>query len=110
MTASTPSSRQARRIRSAISPRFAMRTLRNTSGTGPVRGTGRGRVVLDDQQLLAIFDGLAWLHEARADHAVDGREDLLGNAEHVHGAQPIPALDAGPGGQVRTRLEDADRR
>src|SRR5829696_7964631 len=68
-TASIPSVRQARRIRSAISPRFAMRirlTTSGDSGGGRVRigfGGGRVRVGLDRADLLAVLHRLARLDE-----------------------------------------------
>src|SRR5258708_38769018 len=50
-----PISRQARWMRSAISPRFAIRIFSNTRG------------LFDDEERLAVLDGLAVLHEARLD-------------------------------------------
>src|SRR5215210_1618728 len=72
-TASTPSVRHARSTRSAISPRFAIRILRNTSAL-PRRSPDE----LDDDELLAVLDCLAGLDEARSDETVVRRDDLLG--------------------------------
>src|SRR5260370_10343466 len=50
-----PISRQARWMRSAISPRFVIRIFSNTRG------------LFDDEERLAVLDGLAVLHEDRLD-------------------------------------------
>src|SRR3972149_1447265 len=55
-TVAMPSSLQARRIRSAISPRFAIRILSNMVARRP-RGS------LDDHERLAEFDRLPVLDE-----------------------------------------------
>src|SRR5687768_4354181 len=98
-------------MRNAISPRLAMRTLRNirpapTRESARVRGSAaaggrtsgaasprhvrpgaiprpRRRRELDDQDLLAVLHGVAGLHEAGAEDPVDGGDDLLRDAEHV---------------------------
>src|SRR3546814_16783397 len=52
-TVAMPRSRHARWMRSAISPRFAIRILRNTGA--PFRNVG-GRCSLDDYQRIAAFE------------------------------------------------------
>src|SRR5215208_1802004 len=81
-TASTPSVLQALRIRSAISPRLAMRMRRNISASRPsarLRGGGE----LDPDQLLPVFDRGAALDERRPDDPVRRREDVLRDADDV---------------------------
>src|SRR5690349_8360674 len=116
-TASTPSVRQARRIRSAISPRLAIRILRNIrprprrGSRGPgsrARPGGRGQ--LDADQLLAVLDRGAALHERRRDDAVAGRHDLLRNPEDVHGPERFALADARARGGAGAGVEDAHGR
>src|SRR5512132_4700240 len=72
-----PISRQARRMRSAISPRLAIRILWNTSGSGEssLRRSG------DQQQRLAVLDGHAAGDEQPFDAAGSMRLDRI---EHLH--------------------------
>src|SRR6187399_1954754 len=58
-----PSSLQARRIRSAISPRFAMRTFWN--------------ILLDHHERLAVFDRRGIVHDDPADGAGAVRRNLV---------------------------------
>src|SRR5215210_4496897 len=67
-TVAMPSSLAARRMRSAISPRFAIRILSNTA-------------LLDHEQGLAVFDRLAVLDEDRHHGAGVGGRDLV---ERLH--------------------------
>ena len=71
-TVRIPSSRQARRIRSAISPRLAMMTLVSV-------GTRRrgSRVGVDDEQRLAVLHGVAVLGEDCRHLSGDLRLDLI---------------------------------
>src|SRR5690348_11943322 len=77
-----PSSRQARKIRRAISPRLAIRTLSSIGGSGP---GGRGRpatwLFFDDEERLAELDRAAVLDEDADDLAGNLRLDLI---HHLH--------------------------
>src|SRR5574344_2696804 len=78
-----PSSLQARRMRSAISPRLAMTTLSNM-GIDPL---------FDNEQRLIEFNGIAVFNQDALDHASLVRLDLV---HHLHGfddAQRIANLD-----------------
>src|SRR5690349_20181221 len=68
-TVAMPSSLAARRMRSAISPRLAMRILSNIR-------------LLDHQKRLAVFDRRAVFDEDRRDGAGTRRDDLV---EGLHG-------------------------
>src|SRR4051794_23185160 len=68
-TVAMPSSLAARRMRSAISPRLAIRILSNIR-------------LLDHQERLAIFDRRAVLDKNRRDRARARRDDLV---EGLHG-------------------------
>src|SRR5919107_5103199 len=70
-TVAMPSSLAARRMRSAISPRLAMRILSNM-----------GLKLLDDEQRLAVLDRLPVLHEDRR-HGAGARGDDV--VEGLHG-------------------------
>src|SRR5690242_9011045 len=65
-TVEMPSSLQARRIRSAISPRLAMRTFWNNPSP-----------LFDDDQGFAIFDRLGILDEDTADRPRAMRRNLI---------------------------------
>src|SRR5438046_4596516 len=69
-TVAMPSSLAARRMRSAISPRLAMRILSNMVA------------LLDDEQRLAVLDRLPVLHEDRRHGAGPRRGDVV---EGLHG-------------------------
>src|SRR6187200_322902 len=111
-TASMPSSWQARRMRRAISPRFAIRTFRNTGAPSAARAVRRrgGRREFDDEQLLTVLDGVAGLGQARAEEAVDRRDHLLGDPQHVDRAETIAGADLRAGGEIGPRPVDADGR
>ena len=49
----------------------------------PCRWSTSATTELDDEQLLAVLDGVARLDEAGADDAVARGDDLLGDAQHV---------------------------
>src|SRR3954466_9489221 len=68
-TVAMPSSLAARRMRSAISPRFAMRILSNIR-------------LLDHQERLAVFDRRAVFDKDRGDGARPRRDDFV---EGLHG-------------------------
>src|SRR5579859_1579064 len=104
-----PSSRQARRMRSAISPRLAMTTFSIMSdrprwlrlARGEIcRGRGHekyacGLPLFDDEQRLAELDGLPVLGEYRGDASRLVRFDLV---HHLHGlddAKNLADLDFG---------------
>ena len=113
--------RQARRMRRAISPRLAMRTLRNTVDAPPTAGGRRVGAATDIRRPL----GGRTLGATPRSRAAPGRtrprrptrrgwtrrcrrsgaSDLLGDAEHVHGAEPVTGADAvaRPSGRVRGR-------
>src|SRR5512146_1483879 len=81
-TVRMPSSLQARRMRSAISPRFAMTTFSNMVSS------------LDNEQRLPEFHGVAVAGENRLDDAGLVGLDLV---HHLHGlddAQHVAFLDA----------------
>src|SRR5829696_6480536 len=102
-------------MRSAISPRLAMRTLRNirprpawrASAAGTVRRRGDG-AELDHEKALAIFDRVARLDEARPDDAIDRCHDFLGDSQHVDRPEAITGPDPGTGRDLGPRLEDPD--
>src|SRR5512138_3672530 len=76
-----PSSRQARRMRSAISPRLAMTTFSSME------------LLFDDEERLAELDRVAVLHQDRGDASCLVRFDLV---HHLHGfddAQRVADVD-----------------
>src|SRR5258706_6265277 len=91
-----PSSRQAQMIRSAISPRLAMRIFRNMS-SGRSGGPRRGGP--DPEERLAELHRLAVRHQDVHHLAVDVRLDLvhqlhrLDDAHHLALADPIAGAD-----------------
>src|SRR5712671_264535 len=84
-----------------------------SAGSTGSPGTACGaRVVrgLDDDELLAVLDGLARLDEARADDPVDRGDDFLWDPEHVDGANTIAGPDAVAGPALGPGLVDTDGR
>src|SRR5918994_6847222 len=77
-----PSSRQAQMIRSAISPRLAMRIFLNMSGG------------LDGEQALAVLNGLAVLDVDADDLPVVFRGDLVHQLHRLDDAEHLILLDA----------------
>src|SRR5262245_24280760 len=100
-----PSSRQARRMRSAISPRLAMTTL--SSIPGPL---------LDREEGLAELDRLAVLGKHRDDLAGALALDLvhhlhrLDDAEHLADADLLAHFDERLRAGRRRGIEGADHR
>src|SRR5689334_4767515 len=101
-TASAPRSWQARTRRTAASPRFAIRTRRNT--------------VLDQFQLeqrLAVLDRLGVTDQHRADHAgvlgLELVEQLHGlkNAQHLVDGDGVALADERLGGRRGRAVERA---
>src|SRR5207302_678852 len=76
-----PSSRQARRIRSAISPRLAMTIFSIMSG------------LFEDEQWLAEFDRVAVLRHDRGDAPGPVGFDLVHHLHRLDDAQHLPDLD-----------------
>ena len=70
---------------------------------------GRGRE-LEQDQLLAVLDGVARLDEARPDDAVGRCDDLLRDRRAVDRAEPVAGTNLGARPGLRARMEDADRR
>src|SRR5574338_787793 len=103
-TVLTPSSRQARSTRSAISPRLAMRIFSNMTGSA------------DDEQRLAVFDRLAVLDHDGLDHAADVGLDLVHQLHRFDDAQALARgdalteLDEGLGARRRGAVEGANHR
>src|SRR5258707_13267203 len=73
-----PISRQARWMRSAISPRFAIRIFSNTRG------------LFDDEERLAVLDRLAVLHEDRLDGPRYVGFDLVQQFHRLDDADGLP--------------------
>src|SRR5690348_3402423 len=96
------SSRQARRMRSAISPRLAMTTLSS--------------MLFDDEQRLAELHGLAVLHHDGGDAAGAIALDLIHHLHRFDDAQHLAFLDLiahgdeGFGGRRSGRVEGAHHR
>src|SRR5579862_789861 len=86
-----PISRQARWMRSAISPRFAIRIFSNI----------RRARLFDDEERLAVLDRLAVLHEDRLDRPGGVGLDLV---QQLHGLDDAKRLALGHG------LADLDER
>src|SRR5687768_10224589 len=99
-----PSSRQAQMIRSAISPRLAMRIFLNMSGG------------LDGEQPFAVLNRLAVLHVRADDLAVVLRSNLVhqlhrfDDAEHLVLLHPLPDFHEGGGARFRGPVERSDDR
>ena len=93
-TVAMPISRQARWMRSAISPRFAIRILSNIS-------LRRAGPLLDDHQDLAVLDGRAVGNEDPAHGPAPGRGDRV---HRLHGLDDQDRLALGdPGAPPRRR-------
>src|ERR1700733_3520369 len=69
-TASMRSSKQARMMRTAISPRFATSTRSGTAIGGSAFG-------IDDAEQLAVLDRLAVGRQDRLDGAIHRRDDMI---------------------------------
>src|SRR5687768_4587716 len=82
ITARTPSSRQARWMRSAISPRLATRIFLNMS-----------EGLLDDEQGLAVFHRLAVLAQDLGDGAALVGLDLVQDLHRLDDADGVAFLD-----------------
>src|SRR5213075_665277 len=101
-TVRMPISRQARWMRSAISPRLAMRIFSNT--------------LAEDEERLAVLHRLAVLDEDRLDRARGVGVDLvhqlhrLDDADHVALLDLLPDLDECLGVGGRRAIEGADHR
>src|SRR5262252_5409370 len=83
-TVRTPSSRHAQMMRSAISPRFAIRIFLNMSGG------------LDGEQPLAVLNRLAVLDVRVDDLAVVLRRDFVHQLHRFDDAEHLVLLDALP--------------
>src|SRR5258706_7387657 len=79
-TVRMPSSRQARWMRSAISPRLAIRIFSNTR-------------LADDEEGLAVFDRLAVLDQDRLDGARGVGLDLVHQLHRLEDADRFACLD-----------------
>src|SRR5215468_6944036 len=101
-----PISRQARWIRRAISPRFAISIFLNMSPTAS----------LDDEQRLTVFDGLAVLGQDLGDRAGHVGLDLVHDLHRLDDADRIAFLDLRAdvderlGSRARRAIEGADHR
>src|SRR5688572_7259274 len=82
-TVAMPSSLQARRMRSAISPRLAMRILSNIAA------------LFDDEQRLAVFHRLAVLDEDRRHGPGAGGDDVVEGLHRLDEQELVADLDAG---------------
>src|ERR1700730_117538 len=108
MTVRIPISRQARMMRSAISPRLAMRILWNISP-----GSAQG---LHQEQRLPELDRLAVLHHHLDDASSDLGLDLVHQLHRLDDAEHLPLLDHVALGDERGRVglrravEGADHR
>ena len=81
-TLSMPISRQARMMRSAISPRLATSTLSNMGRAG-LR-------LLDDQEELAVLHGIAVGHQELGDPAAARRADRVHDLHRLDDQQCLP--------------------
>src|SRR5262249_21121893 len=80
-TVRMPISRQARWMRSAISPRLAIRIFSNT--------------LAQDKERLAVLDRLTVLDEDRLDRAGGVGVDLVHQLHRLDDADDVPLLDRG---------------
>src|SRR6476469_8505103 len=108
-----PSSCSARITRTAISPRFAIRTRLNTASEG-VQGPREHRLEVEER--LAELDGLSILDVDRADNAFDLGLDLvhqlhrLEDAERLARRDGVADLDEGRRTRLSRPVEDPDHR
>src|SRR5713101_5804804 len=115
MTVRIPISRQARMMRSAISPRLAMRILWNIS-PGSAQRLGRSAQRLHQEQRLSELDRLAVLHHHLDDASRDLGLDLVHQLHRLDDAEHLPLLDHVPLGDergsvgLRRAVEGADHR
>src|SRR5262245_15216428 len=86
-TVRMPSSRQAEMIRSAISPRLAMRIFLNIAAR-------LGREA-DREELLAVLDGLPIARVDRDDLSLDVGLDLVHQLHRLDDAEDLALPDAG---------------
>src|SRR5258706_11029095 len=84
-----PSSRQAQMMRSAISPRLAIRIFLNMRPGGP--GSRRSGPA-DPEQRLPVLHRLAVGHQDLEDLAVDVRFDLVHELHRLDDAHHLPLL------------------
>src|SRR5688572_3646314 len=89
-----PSSRQARKMRSAISPRLAIRTL-SSIGVALVRGLFFADLFFDYEERLAELDRAAVLDEDADDAAGELRFDLVHHLHRFDDAERVARLDLG---------------
>src|SRR5712691_11056363 len=114
-TASTPSSCSARITRTAISPRFATKTLVNISG--PLNRVERPAVdPFELEEKLAVLDGLGVPDVDRAHDPLDfglhfvHQLHRLENAERLTRADRVAYLDEGGCARCGRAVEGADHR
>src|SRR5829696_8630678 len=100
-----PSSRQARMILSAISPRFATRTLPITYGpptrrwAGPIRASRDGTALglrLEAEERLVVLDAAGVLVQNLDYLAGDVGDDLVHHLHRLDDAENLPGLDGVP--------------
>src|SRR4051812_21837723 len=102
-TVAMPSSLQARRTRSAISPRFAIRILSNIT-------------LLDDHQRLIILDRLLVLDEEGGDGAGSGSDDVVERLHRLDDEDAIALvhlradLEEGLGARCRSEIGGSHHR
>src|SRR5688500_165418 len=101
-----PSSRQARMILRAISPRFAIRMRENMERL----------LLLDEEERLAELHGLAVLDQDLLDHPAYLRLDLVhdlhgfDDADHLLGADLVAGVDERVGVGLGRAVERPDQR
>src|SRR5260370_31374813 len=109
-TVLSPSSRHARMTRTAISPRFAIRTLENiaksdsrswpcqglpapASYSAPRRRSGRG---IDEEQRLSVLHRRAVVHQHPGDATIHIAGDLIEHLHLLEDADRLPGVDVVP--------------
>src|SRR5215471_8555301 len=98
ITVRMPISRQVRRIRSAISPRLAMRILWNMGAVRPLLER------LQQEQGLAELDGLSVVDEDLDDAPADLCVDLVHELHGLDHAEGLPFFDGVTLADERSRL------